>query len=108
MSQAPCSLQPILLKPKFHAVRIALLYPFDDVLVFFNGEVKVLDNGTRIEPPVTFCLRLNRSVKHQQTSARAVMHDQTMEVPIQIEYLPLLSAPAFAYLQQAFIQFSEL
>src|SRR5882757_7591881 len=43
----------------------------------------------------------------QQTRPCAIIYDEPMEIPIQIKYLRLLPAP-FPYLEQAFIQFSEL
>lgn len=82
VAQPFCALQPLLLQAQFHAVRVALLYSFNDVLVLCDREVKVLDNRARIQAPVSFGLPLNRSVKRQEAPADAAMDNQPVEVPI--------------------------
>src|ERR1700733_3176689 len=69
--------------------------------------MKIFNDGACIQPPVTFGLRFNRSVECQQTTARSIIHNQAMELPVQIKYPSLLPAP-LPYLQQTFVQLSQL
>jgi hypothetical protein len=96
--------QPVLPQAELNSIRIALLDSLNDVFVFFDREVKVFNDRTRIQPPVTLRLRLDRSVQSQQPRSGAAMDNQAMKIPVQIEDICLFPA-AFAYLEQRSFSF---
>src|ERR1700733_10556607 len=70
--------------------------------------MKIFNDGACIQPPVTFGLRFNRSVECEQTIAGSIIHNQAMELPVQIKYPSLLPTAPLPYLQQTFVQLSQL
>src|ERR1700723_1613933 len=74
-----CSLKPVHLEACLDPVRIAGLDCPNDLLVFGNREVKILDDGTGIQPPIAFRLRFDGFVERRHAGSGAVLDDEPVE-----------------------------
>src|SRR5215472_6905846 len=92
MSKALRTLQPILLQGNINGISICRLHRADDLLVLFHGDMEVLDDRTRIEAPVTLRLRLDAAVQSCEARPGAILSDEAVKVPIDLEDLAGMAA----------------
>ena len=85
MSKAFRALEPVLLQGNINGIRICRFHGPNDLLVFIDGDVKVLDDRARVEAPVTLSLRLDAAMQRLQPRASAVLDDEAVEVAIDLE-----------------------
>src|SRR5579864_2215077 len=92
MSKTLRAFQPVLFEAGVNSVGICPFHGTDDLLVFFDRDVEVLDDGTRIEAPVTLGLRFNSVVQRREARAGAVLDDEAVKIAIDFEDLTGMAA----------------
>jgi len=86
LAQALCPVLPVFLDGPFRTIRITLLDATDygQVLVYRN--IQTVHDGTGIETPISFGLRLDPGVDGTQAWPRTRIHDSLVKGNVEIKY----------------------
>src|ERR1039458_1850933 len=85
LRQTGAAILPVHLQAALNMVRIPGKDGTDDCIVFFHRKMEVVDDGTGIESPVAFGLRLDGCMEREESRPRARVDDGLVEGAIKIE-----------------------
>ena len=108
MSKTLRTLQPVLFESNVNGISICRLHGADDLFMLFHRDVKVLDDGARVQAPVTLGLRLNAAVQRRETRAGAVLDDEAVKIAIDLKDLTGMAALSAGNRIQPVIECPEL